>query len=47
MMYGIEMASCGMIFLLSLMKVGKGVEVILTFCLRNLNGCNVGVSTYG
>jgi hypothetical protein len=36
MMYAVEMASCGMIYLLSFMTIGTGVQVILRFCLINL-----------
>jgi hypothetical protein len=44
MKYAIKMASCGMIYIPSFMKVDKGVEVILRFCLRNLRGCNAGIT---
>jgi hypothetical protein len=44
MMYGVEMASCGMILLPSSMKIGKDVEEILRFCLSNLTVCNVGIT---
>jgi hypothetical protein len=37
-MYAVEMASCGMIYLPSFMKP------ILRFCLKNLKGCNVGIT---
>jgi hypothetical protein len=45
-MYAVEMASCGMIYtyLPSFMKIGTRIQVILRFCLRNLRGCNVGIS---
>jgi hypothetical protein len=43
-MSAVEMASCGMIFLPSYMKTGAGVQAVLKFCLRNLRGCNVGIS---
>jgi hypothetical protein len=36
MMYGVEMASCSMIYLESFVKTGIGVQAILSFCLRNL-----------
>jgi hypothetical protein len=26
------------------MEIGTDVQAILTFCLRNLRGCNVGIS---
>jgi hypothetical protein len=25
------------------MKIGTGIQEILRFCLRKLNGCNVGI----
>jgi uncharacterized protein YraI len=40
----IEMHSCGTIYIPSFMKIGTGVQAILMFCLRNLRGCNVGVT---
>jgi hypothetical protein len=44
-MYAIEMAACGMIYLPSFMKIGTGVQAILRLlCLRNLRGCNVGIT---
>jgi hypothetical protein len=42
-MYAAEMALCDMIHT-SLMKTGTGVQAILSFCLRNLNGCNIGIT---
>jgi hypothetical protein len=46
MKYAVDMASCCMIYIPSFMKIGTGVQAVLKFCLRNLRGCNVGV-TYG
>jgi hypothetical protein len=45
-MYAIEMASGGMIYsyVSSFKKVGTGVQAILRFCLRNLRGCNAGIT---
>jgi hypothetical protein len=40
MEYAVGMASCCMICVPSLMKIGAGVQAILGFCLSNLNGCN-------
>jgi hypothetical protein len=40
----IEMGSGGMIYILSFMKTGAGVQEILTFCLRNLRGRSVGIT---
>jgi hypothetical protein len=28
----------------SFMKIANGVQEILKFCLRNLRGCNVGIT---
>jgi uncharacterized protein YraI len=42
MMYAIGMPLYGMTLLPSFMKMDTGVEVIIRFCLSNLNGCNVG-----
>jgi hypothetical protein len=28
----------------SFMKIGTGVQATLRFCLRNLRGCNVGIT---
>jgi hypothetical protein len=44
MRYAVETASCGMIYAPSFMKIGTGVQAILRFCLRNLRGCNAGIT---
>jgi hypothetical protein len=44
MKYAVEIASCGMIYLMSFIKIGTGVQAILRFGLRNLRGCNVGIT---
>jgi hypothetical protein len=44
MMQTVKMASYGIIFLLSFMKICKGVQAILRFCLSNLNGYNIGIT---
>jgi uncharacterized protein YraI len=44
MTYAIEMASCGMIYFPSIMKIATGLQATLRFCLRNLKGCNVGIT---
>jgi hypothetical protein len=44
MKYTVEMGSGGMIHVQSFMIIGSGFEGILRFCLRNLKGCNVGVT---
>jgi hypothetical protein len=43
-MYAAEMASYGMIYLWSFMKIGTGVQARLRICLSNLNNCNVGIT---
>jgi hypothetical protein len=43
-MYAIDMASCGVIYAPSFMKIDTGVQAILRFCLRNVRGCNVGIT---
>jgi hypothetical protein len=43
MMYAVEMASCGMIYLPSFMKTATGIQAVLRFCLRNLKGSNAGI----
>jgi uncharacterized protein YraI len=40
----VEMGSGGMKCIPNVMKIGTGVQAILRFCLRNLKGCNVGIS---
>jgi hypothetical protein len=37
--YAVDISS----FLL-FMKIGTGVQAVLRFCLRNLRGCNVGIT---
>jgi uncharacterized protein YraI len=44
MIYAVEMASCGMIYLPSFMKIATGVQAVLRFCLRNVKGCNLGIT---
>jgi hypothetical protein len=44
MIYGVEIASCGMIYFTSFVKIGICIQVILRFSLRNLSGCNVGIT---
>jgi hypothetical protein len=39
-----EALSGGMIYILSLMTIGAGVQAILKLCLRNMRGCNVGIT---
>jgi hypothetical protein len=40
----LEMASCGMIYRPSLMKIGARVQAVLRVCVSNLTGCNVGIT---
>jgi hypothetical protein len=42
-----EIASSGMIHIPYFMKSGKVVKAILRFYLRNLRGCNVGITEGG
>jgi hypothetical protein len=42
--YAVEMASCRMICLPSFVKIATGVQAILKFYLRNLEGYNVGIT---
>jgi hypothetical protein len=46
MNYVVVMASCGVIYRPSFMKIGTGVQAILRFCLRSVRGCNVGITWY-
>jgi hypothetical protein len=46
-MYAVEMSSSGMIYLQIFMNIGSGFQAILRFCLRNLKGCNVGITDRG
>jgi hypothetical protein len=38
------MVSCGVIYLQSFRKIGRGIQAVLKFCLRNLRGYNVGIT---
>jgi hypothetical protein len=44
MKYAVGKASYGKIYVPSFMKIGTGVQAIFKFCLRNLRGCNVGIT---
>jgi hypothetical protein len=46
MMYTIEMASCGMIYILSFMEIGTGIQVIQRLCRRKLKGYNFCILFY-
>jgi hypothetical protein len=41
------MALYGMIYILSFIKIGTGVQPILRFGLRNVRGFNVGIKDGG
>jgi hypothetical protein len=41
---GVDMASCGVIYMPSFIKIDAGVQAILRFCLRC---CNVGITDGG
>jgi hypothetical protein len=43
-MYAVEMASCGMTHLPSFMKIGTWIQAILRCSVRNLRGCDVGIT---
>jgi uncharacterized protein YraI len=44
MKYAVKLASYGNIYLPSFRKIGRGVQVILRFCLKNLMGCNIDIT---
>jgi hypothetical protein len=44
MKYAVEMASCGIIYIPSYMKIDTGVQATVKFCLRNFRDCNVGIT---
>jgi hypothetical protein len=44
MEYGVEMISCGMMYIKSFIKIDAGVQATLMFNLRNLTGCNIGIT---
>jgi hypothetical protein len=44
MKYAVEIASCGIIYVPSFMNIGTGVQANIGFYLRNLSGCNVGIT---
>jgi hypothetical protein len=43
-MYTVEMASCGVIFLPSFIKIGTAVQAILRFCFKYFTGCDVDIT---
>jgi hypothetical protein len=42
--HAIKVVSCGTIDIKGLMTTGISVQAILQYCLRNLRGCNVGIT---
>jgi hypothetical protein len=44
MVYAVEMASCGMIYIPSFIMTGAGLQAILRVFLKNLRGCNAGIT---
>jgi hypothetical protein len=44
MKYAVEMASCGMIYIPSFMKIGGGIQAILRFGLCNLRCYGAGTT---
>jgi hypothetical protein len=44
MIYAIQMTSDGMTYIPSFVKIYTGIKAVLRFCLRNLRGCNIGIT---
>jgi hypothetical protein len=44
MMYADEMPSCAVIFLPDFMNIRTDVQAISRLCLRNVTGCNTGIT---
>jgi hypothetical protein len=44
MEHAVVIASFGMVYIPSFIKISIGVQVILRFCFRNSRGCNVGIT---
>jgi hypothetical protein len=44
MKYAVEMPSCNIMYIPNFIKIGTGVQATLRCFLRNLRGCNVGVT---
>jgi uncharacterized protein YraI len=44
MKYAVEMGSGGMMYIPSFMMIGTGVRAIVKLCLRNMRGCNSGIT---
>jgi hypothetical protein len=44
MRYTVDMASGGIIYVPSFMKIGTDVQAIFTFGFSNLKGCNAGIT---
>jgi hypothetical protein len=42
--FTVEMGSSGTIYIQSFMKIRTGMETILMLRLRNMKGCNVGIT---
>jgi hypothetical protein len=42
--YVVELVLCGVIYISSFKKIYASLEAVLTSGLRNLRGCNVGIS---
>jgi hypothetical protein len=38
------MVSCAVIYLIGFVMIGTGIIAISRYCLRNLKGCNVGIT---
>jgi hypothetical protein len=44
MKYTIEVVSCGVIYILSFIKIGRGIQTLLRFCHRKSKGCHFGIT---
>jgi hypothetical protein len=44
MIYVVDMASCGMIYIPSFIKISTVFRAILRLYLRNMRRCNVGIT---
>jgi hypothetical protein len=44
MKHDVDMVSCGIIYVPSVMKICKGIQAVLRSCPRNFRGCNVGIT---
>jgi hypothetical protein len=40
----VDMASGGMMYVTSFMKIGAGIQAIILFCLNNMKVCKIGIT---